>query len=249
METRSKKSIGVCVALLLIGVMVGGGLAYVLLQPQISGLESQVGQLRSNLEKAQAPQIPSLVPVTLNSSSTALLLLDFDICNSASPVYSVYCATSDSSVRNATALLNNAKNSKIQILFTTAPGHPQAGVTIPLDINCTMCTVIPSYGADKFYNTTLDSWLKTNQVKTVVLAGGVTNGAILYTAFEANLRGLTVVVAADGTFRANSQIQSSALFQLLNQPGFANPQNQPLAVLANGRHTVTISATNLITFK
>jgi nicotinamidase-related amidase len=98
-------------------------------------------------------------------------------------------------------------------------------------------------GADKFYGTELETWLKDRQVKTVVITGVATNGAVLYTAFAASLRGFTVVVASDGVASDNDYVQSYTLFQLLNQPGHANPENKPRAPNA-----VTLSTTALIRF-
>jgi nicotinamidase-related amidase len=76
-----------------------------------------------------------------------------------------------------------------------------------------------------------------------VIVGSATNGAVLYTTFEAGLRGYTVVIAEDGTSADSGFIQHYSLFQLLNEPGFSNPQNTPLKAGA-----VTLSKTSLVTF-
>lgn len=76
------------------------------------------------------------------------------------------------------------------------------------------------------------------------MVGTRSNGAVLYTAFEANARGYTVVVAVDGISGSIPFENTLTQWQLLNQPGFANADNKPLAEKA-----VTLSRGDLITFK
>jgi len=97
--------------------------------------------------------------------------------------------------------------------------------------------------ADKFYGTPLDDILKSKGIKTLVIVGTAANGAVLYTAFGANVRGYTVVVATDG-ISADPFPMFLTQYQLLNQPGFANPENTPLA-----ENKVTLSRSDLITFR
>jgi len=76
-----------------------------------------------------------------------------------------------------------------------------------------------------------------------VIVGSAANGAVLYTAFGANLRGYTVVVAVDGISSGPDFDTFLAEYQLLNQPGFANPTNEQLRPNA-----VTLSRSDLISF-
>ena len=85
--------------------------------------------------------------------------------------------------------------------------------------------------------------LKSKGIKTAVIVGVSANGAVLYTAFEANLRGYTVVVAADG-ISADPFPLFLTQYQVLNQPGFPNPNNTPLA-----ENRVTLNRSDLITFR
>jgi nicotinamidase-related amidase len=98
--------------------------------------------------------------------------------------------------------------------------------------------------ADKFFGTTLDQILSSHGIQTLVVVGTFANGAVLYTTFEANVRGYTVVVAKDGVSASSDFIMHYSLFQLLNEPGFTNPQNTPLKP-----DSVTLSKTNLVTFQ
>ena len=98
--------------------------------------------------------------------------------------------------------------------------------------------------ADKFYATTLEQILKDKGVETAVVVGSASNGAVLYTVFGLNLRGITVVVAQDGISAEPEFPTTITRWQLLNEPGFANTDNKPLA-----KGQVTLSTTGLITFK
>jgi hypothetical protein len=77
-----------------------------------------------------------------------------------------------------------------------------------------------------------------------VLVGTLANGAVLYTSFGANVRGYTVVVAEDGLSGDRPFDLIVTRYQVLNQAGFANPQNTPLAT-----ERVTLSRGDLITFR
>ena len=105
-------------------------------------------------------------------------------------------------------------------------------------------TVVKSFGADKFYNTDLDAMLKAAGVTTLVITGTSSNGAVLYTGYEAAARGYTVVVGEDGISAGSDFANLFTEWQLLNLPGPANPQNTPLQAKA-----VTLSRTDLVSYK
>ncbi|MGA2783651.1 MAG: isochorismatase family cysteine hydrolase [Candidatus Bathyarchaeia archaeon] len=136
---------------------------------------------------------------------------------------------------NVQALLSKARSAGVPIVYTKIPVRELQ--------NRTGETVITNdRGPDKFYGTVLDTWISDKQAKTVVIAGILTNGAVLYTAFAATLRGYKVV-AADATVSDSEYIQTYTMFQMLNQPGRSNPENKPLAPNA-----VTLSTVPLIQF-
>ncbi len=104
-------------------------------------------------------------------------------------------------------------------------------------------TIVPT-NADKFNNPDFDATFKAKKVTTLLLVGTRSNGADLYTAFEANVHGYTVVVAIDGISGSVPFENTLTEWQLLNQPGFTNADNKPLA-----EKLVTLSRGDLITFK
>jgi nicotinamidase-related amidase len=221
---RSGRLHAILVAVLIIGLLIGAGGAYLFLKTQLVELASQ-------LEKAKAPSLPPLASVSLDTRSTVLLLLDF------TPAICYRRASCNATLLNAQALLAKARSAGIPITYTRSP-------VVELSNRTGEVVIANDKGADKFYNTELDAWLRDKGSKTVVIAGIAANGAVLYSSFEAALRGYTVVVAADSVVSDSEFIQNYTLFQLLNQPGRSNPENKPLAPSA-----VTLSSVSLIRFK
>jgi len=182
----------------------------------------------------QIPTIPPPVPATVDGKITAYLVIDLT---------SIICAprpACQATLPAAAALLTKARNANALVVYSETP---TPGSTI-------LAEVAPRPGepkvtgrADKFYGTPLEEILKSKGIKTLVIVGTVANGAVLYTAFGATVRGYTVVVATDG-ISGDPFPMLYAPYQLLNQPGFSNPENAPLA-----ENRVTLSRSDLITFR
>jgi nicotinamidase-related amidase len=175
------------------------------------------------------------VPITVNPSTTAYLLLDLN---------TTVCApnpTCTASLPAAAALLARARAAGALVVYsnTVTPGAqilpqvaPQPGDPVVVA------------RADKFFGTDLDQILSSHGIQTLVVVGTFANGAVLYTTFEANVRGYTVAIAEDGVSASSGFIMHYSLFQLLNEPGFTNPANTPLK-----GDSVTLSKTDLVTFQ
>jgi hypothetical protein len=74
-------------------------------------------------------------------------------------------------------------------------------------------------GVDKFYKTELETILRERKVKTVVIVGTASEGAVLHTATGAALRGFEVVVPLDGMTSATLYAEQYTAWHLLNAPG------------------------------
>ncbi len=183
-----------------------------------------------------APAVPAPVAVNVDPKTTALLVLD---------VTSVVCTPRPAcvaSVPKIANLLKSARDAKALVVYSDTP---TAGSTI-------LAAAAPQAGepkvtsrADKFFGTDLEKILKDRGIQTVVIVGSAANGAVLYTSFGANARGFTAVVAEDGISVGTGDEFGLTFtrWQLLQQPGFANPENKPLE---KGR--VTVSRSDLIGF-
>jgi len=182
-----------------------------------------------------APAIPAPATVTLDAKTTALVVLDvINPTCSTRPA----CAASISALQ---ALIKKARDTNVPVVYTnTATTNAIVPEIAPLASDT---TIVPT-NADKFNNPDFDAAFKAKKVTTLLLVGTRSNGAVLYTAFEANVRGYTVVVAIDGISGSIPFETTLAEWQMLNQPGFTNADNKPLA-----EKLVTLSRGDLITFK
>jgi len=183
------------------------------------------------------PEIPAPAQVSLSAATTALLVLDI---NSAVCQPNPACM---STVPAVAALIAKARAANVPVLYSTtvSPSGPPP----------TLAQVAPQAGepvvstrANKFTGTNLEELLKQKKAETLVIVGSAANGAVMYTSFHANTRGFTVVVAEDGISSPTPINTVLARYQLLNQPGFINAANTPLA-----DKKVTLSRGDLITFK
>ncbi len=69
-------------------------------------------------------------------------------------------------------------------------------------------------------NTDLEKILKEKGIQTVIVTGTSANGAVLYTASGAALRGLKVIVPVDGLSANTLYEEQLTVWQLANGPGF-----------------------------
>lgn len=181
------------------------------------------------------PKIPDPVAVAVPVKGAALLVLD---------ITSVICPprpTCVTSVPKIAALVKKARDAKVPVIYSQTP---TAGSTYLADIAPQADDATVSGRADKFFGTNLEQILKDKAVENAVVVGSAANGAVLYTVFGLGLRGLTVVVAQDGISGDPEFTETLTRWQLLNEPGFANPDNKPL-----DKAHVTLSTTDKITFK
>jgi hypothetical protein len=182
---------------------------------------------------ASIPPIPDPVAVTLDASTTAFLALDFN--SSLCPRLPACVAALPAVSSGVTA----ARTAGATIVYSTFPN-----ATVLPDVLQMPDDPLVTSGADKFNNTDLNTILQQHGIKTVVITGTVTNGAVLFTSFSASTRGYTVVVATDGVAAQGDFATPASEWQLLNGPGTSNPQNMPLQAKA-----VTLSRTDLISYR
>jgi len=181
------------------------------------------------------PVIPAPVAVDVPVAGAALLVLD--ITNTICDVRPS-CVASVPKIAN---LVKKARDAKVTIIYSTTT---TAGTLVRPEITPQSGDITIAGRADKFFGTNLEKVLTDNKVQNAVVVGSASNGAVLYTVFGLNLRGITVVVAQDGISAEPEFPTTVTRWQLLNEPGFTNADNKPLA-----KGFVTLSTTDLITFK
>jgi nicotinamidase-related amidase len=182
-----------------------------------------------------APPIPAPATVTLDAKTTALVVLDI-----INPTCSTRPACNDS-IPALQALIKKARDASVPVVYTnTAATNAIVPQVAPISGDV---TIVPT-NADKFNNPDFDATFKAKKITTLLLVGTRSNGAVLYTAFDANVHGYTVVVAIDGISGSIPFETVLTEWQMLNEPGFTNADNKPLA-----EKLVTLSRGDLITFK
>jgi nicotinamidase-related amidase len=183
------------------------------------------------------PDIPAPVPVSIDSRTSALLVLDI---NSAICPPRPQCMASVPAIER---LIARARAANVPVVYSTTvspKGPPPLLPSVAPQPN----DPVVATRANKFVDTKLEEILKQRNAQTLVMVGSASNGAVLYTSFHANSRGFTVVVAEDGISGTHPFDNTLTRYQLLNQPGFTNAGNKALAP-----NMVTLSRTDLITFR
>lgn len=246
MSAAGGKGRGLLAVGLVIGVVLGAVGGYVALSPGSASTTTSTQTLVSSTtvtvtsysaqststastSSAGGPSLPPPASVSVDSRTSAVLVLDYVFC-----YRSTGCNATLPAIQT---LLTNARGAGVPIIYTRAP--------IPKEIaNASSDTVITNdVGPDKYLNTSLASILQSKGIKTLVIVGIASNGALLYTAQESCVRHYTVVVAAD-TLVGSAYVQAYVPYQLLNGPGCGNANNTPLSP-----NHATLSSTSGIAFK
>lgn len=176
----------------------------------LSALPARAADIIDNWSQVQAPPAPTLEDVTVDSKTTALLMLDFLKQN---------CAPNPSCTNTLPAmqsLVSMARQKKMLVVYTAFPGAKITDVLPPVAPTGKEPTVTAFL--DKFLKTNLDEVLKKNHIKTVIVVGSATNGAVLFTATSAFFHGYNVVVAVDGVSASSPYADQSAIFQFIKAP-------------------------------
>lgn len=156
------------------------------------------------------PPAPQLKPVTVDSKTTALLMLDFMNQNcGARP----RCVASLPAVKK---LLDEARAKGVLVVYATVPGGKIAD-TRP-EVAPTGNEPVVSSGPDKFLNTDLEKILKDKGIQSVITVGTAAHGAVLNTASVAALRGLKVIVPVDGKSAESAYAEQYTAWHLANAP-------------------------------
>lgn len=162
----------------------------------------------------QAPPPPKLEPVTVDPSTTALLVLDFVpiTCNDTRRPRCV------ASLPEVAKLLKGARESRTLVVYSTIFG-PKKGTEILPPVKPLGNEPMVRAHADKFIGTDLEKILKDNGIKTVIVVGTTAEGAVLYTASHAAFLGFNVVVPVDGVSAGLKYAEQYVAWDLTHAPG------------------------------
>src|SRR6476660_9075862 len=197
-----------------------------------------VAQAQSNkpMQTLQMPAMPDPARITLNSKTTALMVLDYveDICATQPKCKSQMLPA-------MTPFMERVRKAGI----TVAYGTRQQNMTkwLPEVAPAAGDIKIVNTAQDRFYNTDLDKELKAKGVTTIIMVGWKVSGSVAYTSVGATVRGYTVVIPMDTTTAATDYETAIGFYQILNG-GNANLKNEPLKP-----QSTTLSRTDLVTFQ
>jgi nicotinamidase-related amidase len=160
----------------------------------------------------KAPPPPALKPVTIERKTTALLMLDFNqqTCNSQRRPRCV------ASIPKVKPLLEAARAAGVPVVYSVGGGGKSAD--IPAELAPRPDEPVVSSGVDKFFNTDLEKILKDKGIATVVVVGTAANGAVLYTASGAAMRGMKVILPVDGISGDDLYVEQFIAWHLVNVP-------------------------------
>lgn len=167
----------------------------------------------------KVPAAPVLRPVNVNLSDTALLLLDF---NGAQDPSKGPCNTKTkprciASLPKVEKLLNEARKSGLPIIYSITGGATKgdiASVLAPREGD-----PVVQGGANKFINTDLEKILTEKHIKTIIVAGTASEGAVLNTAAYAALTGMNIILPVDGMSSTDPYAEQYVAWHFANAPG------------------------------
>jgi nicotinamidase-related amidase len=159
---------------------------------------------------------PELKPVTLDAKTTALLVMDL-VKGSCNGQRRPRCVASIPSV----AKLMNQARAKGMMVVNTVAGSGGVADILPEVAPKVGEAVLSGTVADKFLHTDLEQMLKDKGVTTVMTVGTSAQGAVLYTASEAALRGFKVIVPVDGASSESLYAEQAVAWLLTHAPGVA----------------------------
>ena len=188
------------------------------------------------MQTLQMPAMPDPARITLDSKTTAMIMLDYveDISDAQPKIkYQMLPAM--------IPFLQRVREAGIVVAYGTRAknmAHWLSDVApIEGDIK------ISSTAQDRFYKTDLDKLLKAKGITTLIMVGWKISGSITYTSVGAMIRDYTVVIPVDTTAATTDHETAIGFYNVLNS-GNANLMNEPLKP-----KSVTLSHTDLIAFQ
>ena len=177
------------------------------------------------------PPAPELKPVTVDPTTTALLVLDMMKANCGARPRCL------ATVANVKKLLDAARAHGVMVVYNlTGPGKVEDMVDQSLAPRAGEFMIKGAGGADKFVNSTLDQGLKEKGIKTVIVTGTSAQGAVGGTTNGAAQRGYKAVVPIDGMSAEDAFNELYAIWHI--------SKGGPVNLTSNA----TVTRSDLITF-
>jgi len=156
---------------------------------------------------------PQLKPVTIDTKTNVLIVMDL-VKGSCNNQRRPRCVASIPAIAK---LMNDARSKGLTIIHTVA-GTGTAADILPEVAPKNGEQLLTGTNPDKFQKTDLEKILKDKNFTTAIMVGTAAHGAVLYTASEAALRGIKVVVPVDGSTAENQFAEQAVTWILGNAP-------------------------------
>lgn len=164
----------------------------------------------------KAPPPPELKPVTVDPKTTALLMLDFmhQNCNNERRPRCV------ASLPLMKKLLAEARAKGVMVVYSIIRNTTTKDIWE--DVAPTGDEPWVQASVDKFFGTDLEKILADKGITTVITVGTAAQGAVLYTASAAALRGMQVIVPVDGSTAEDTYFEQYVVYNLSKAPGVSS---------------------------
>jgi nicotinamidase-related amidase len=171
---------------------------------------AQAATIVDEWSSVKTPAPPELKPVTVDPKTTALLMLDFMNQNCGKRPR---CLATIPAMKQ---LLDKARAAKAAVVYSIIANSTTADVI--KDVAPLADEPSVQSGPDKFLHTDLEKMLKDKGITTVIVTGTSSNGAVLFTAAGAALRGMSVIVPVDGMSAADAYADLSTVYTFASAP-------------------------------
>jgi len=175
----------------------------------LAAIPAGANDITTEWGSVKPPEVPVLKPVTVDSKTTALLVLDLMKNNcGARP-------RCQATVPNIKKLIDQARSHNMMVFYTLV-GNPS---TVENMVDQGLAPKADEFatnagGADKFIPTDLDKRLKDKAIKTVIVTGTSAQGAVVGTSNGATQRGYKAVVPVDGMSAEDAYNEQYAAWHL-----------------------------------
>jgi nicotinamidase-related amidase len=170
--------------------------------------------------KVKVPAAPEVKPVDIDTATTALLVLDFNGAQDPSkgPCNAKTKPRCLASLPRMQKLISAARAKGVFVVYSLGgSGTPE---DIATDIAPLSTDPVVKSGPNKFVGTNLDKLLDDKGIKTVIVTGTASEGAVLDTATDAALRkGMNIIVPVDGMSSTELYAEQYVAWHLTHAPG------------------------------
>lgn len=159
----------------------------------LAALPAQGADIVAEWGSVKLPPAPILKAVTVDPTTTALLVLDMmkDNCG-----VRPRCGRTVPVIKS---LIDAARAHGMMIAFNLTPGHTAADMVDPgIAPRADEFMIKNGRGGDKFIDSNLDAGLKGKGIKTVIVTGTSAQGAVSTSSNGATQRGYKAIVPVDG---------------------------------------------------